>query len=595
MNRITNLEINYIKGKSNESYALENCYANKVNLFIAPNGFGKTTIATAFKSLKTNRMDLKKEDTYKNHEDSFGMSINVMEDSVNLGKFSANSRINELNEIFDVTVINESSKVKASILNVGGQKVPRINNSIPDLILYNTIPKREIFKIDNSMMASELGMPSKLIRPLYKFLEINVATIYKNKGSLKKLYNGVRIKKAISEFSDVDYNGTVADIKQRLSNNIKYLLDNPTFSSEFSKIDQYIELESIGEIDKVLFLIIAAVTVKNQNNHLTESFKYQEYSSFKKSTDVMLDQINTTGRGLKLTERKGMLVLKYLDPTKISNGQRDVLTFITQLIKVGKNLTRKNHIIVIDEVFDYLDAANLIFAQYFLVQFIEEYKKIGGKLYVILMTHLDPTIYNLFSMSGKILKTNYLEIDSGSRPDYVEDKIKELLQSRFNPKLDGNLISEKYFHYHPHGLEDDTFNLFVKNGFPKIKLEELYAILNSQLNNYLSGEKYCVISVCLAIRIFIEKNVYLSIEEIHKEDFLRTFKTVSKLNYVSSKGYSIPEVYSILSSIYNPILHWDGKNDNNSKIKNTKIILDNLTINNIVRTLLKNGSIKNLV
>lgn len=60
----------------------------------------------------------------------------------------------------------------------------------------------------------------------------------------------------------------------------------------------------------------------------------------------------------------------------ISNGQRDILTFISRLMECHYKES-KACILVIDEFFDYLDDANLVAFQYYISTLIDSYRKIG--------------------------------------------------------------------------------------------------------------------------------------------------------------------------------------------------------------------------
>ena len=64
---------------------------------------------------------------------------------------------------------------------------------------------------------------------------------------------------------------------------------------------------------------------------------------------------------------------------------------------------------VIDEIFDYLDDANLILFQYFITTMIEEMKDVGKSFFPILMTHLDPFYFNHFCFNRHKIKVVYLK------------------------------------------------------------------------------------------------------------------------------------------------------------------------------------------
>ncbi|MFZ2795376.1 MAG: hypothetical protein WAZ38_07345 [Prolixibacteraceae bacterium] len=94
---------------------------------------------------------------------------------------------------------------------------------------------------------------------------------------------------------------------------------------------------------------------------------------------------------------------------EISNGQRDVLSLITLLMRAKRNFRKTNCILVIDEIFDYLDDANLISFQYFITTMIEEMKDVGKNFFPILMTHLDPFYFNHFCFNRHKIKVVYLK------------------------------------------------------------------------------------------------------------------------------------------------------------------------------------------
>lgn len=60
---ITELSIHNIKGIK-DFVLKQNIQANRPNIFVAPNGFGKSSIAIGFESLKQNRIDLSEENLY---------------------------------------------------------------------------------------------------------------------------------------------------------------------------------------------------------------------------------------------------------------------------------------------------------------------------------------------------------------------------------------------------------------------------------------------------------------------------------------------------------------------------------------------------
>lgn len=93
-----------------------------------------------------------------------------------------------------------------------------------------------------------------------------------------------------------------------------------------------------------------------------------------------------------------MLQVDFPHADELSNGQRDVMSFVVQLMDVQSKLKEnKKNIVVIDEIFDYMDDANLITAQYYLTQYLKLNK---NNLYVLILSHLDPTYFKNYILAS---------------------------------------------------------------------------------------------------------------------------------------------------------------------------------------------------
>ena len=139
------------------------------------------------------------------------------------------------------------------------------------------------------------------------------------------------------------------------------------------------------------------------------------------------------------------MVVHFPKANEISNGERDVLCFIAKLFEAKSKLKKEHSILIIDEIFDYLDDANLIAVQYFLTKLIMLYKSEGKELYPIILTHLDPMYFNTYSFSTK--NVVYLYDGIGTTNKY---KINELLKDRDNCK---KFYREQYDNISSHYLK----------------------------------------------------------------------------------------------------------------------------------------------
>ncbi len=125
--------------------------------------------------------------------------------------------------------------------------------------------------------------------------------------------------------------------------------------------------------------------------------KYQLYLWEKEEYKDIIKSFNSTRLDIKPKEdKKKGLIVEWPKAHEISNGQRDILSFIVLLLKARRSFHKRNCILIIDEVFDYLDDANLISFQYFITNLIDTMKEAGKNFFPLLMTHLDPVFFNHF-------------------------------------------------------------------------------------------------------------------------------------------------------------------------------------------------------
>lgn len=221
---------------------------------------------------------------------------------------------------------------------------------------------------------------------------------------------------------------------------------------------------------------------------------------------------------------------------------------------------------IIDEIFDYLDDANLIAAQYFLTKFMEQFKASGKSLYLILLTHLDPIYFNTYSFSSKNIA--YL---SPVGTIFNKFKINDLLKDRDKCRKEDealyNRISKHFLHYSTEEIDEQTYlaslgvspRLYTSTGFYDAAFEEL--------EEYINGSEYDPILVCCGVRLRIEKNAYDLLAPTYQSEFLHENKTTNKLAFAKEKGVNIPEVYFLLSIIYNEAMHLDSQCKKLSPIK----------------------------
>jgi hypothetical protein len=271
------------------------------------------------------------------------------------------------------------------------------------------------------------------------------------------------------------------------------------------------------------------------------------------------------------------MVIEWPKAHNISNGQRDILTFITLLVKARKSFKNKNCILIIDEVFDYLDDANLISFQYYISEFIEK-MSIDKNLFPIIMTHLDPKFFNHFCFNDKKMQVCYLQKVNTK----TSKEILKIVYKREEPNIQ-NELDKHYFHYHT-GKSSDLSTEFTGHNLNKDwgNCVSFHIKISRELRRYLFEKTpYDPIAVCIALRIQIEKLAYDKLKDAdHQNEFLNSINgTRKKLNFCVDKGRKIPDVYYLLGIIYNTSLHLKQGEDIRVPLS---LKLDNINIKRMI-------------
>lgn len=139
-NMITNITINNIKGfgESNNSFALQ-IKPSKVNVLVAPNGFGKSSITAAFSSLKSSKLELD-ELNYHNNDRTLKPVLSITEDGE---VYTANDEVNNISKTFNIFSVKNMVKAYAKSKNFGGYVNTKGVLGIDDIIVIKNIPPIE--------------------------------------------------------------------------------------------------------------------------------------------------------------------------------------------------------------------------------------------------------------------------------------------------------------------------------------------------------------------------------------------------------------------------------------------------------------------
>ncbi|MFP5438833.1 MAG: hypothetical protein ACLGH8_13690 [Bacteroidia bacterium] len=576
--KITAIEIENIKGIANLTLNAE-LLPNKVNIFVAPNGFGKTSFGIGFKSLNSPKIEL--DEKHLHNGDIRNLPVIKLEvtDTAGSRLLVADNTKNQIRDDFDVFVINSQLKASGTVQRYGGRTISRFSLDIQPTILVEKVPGQANFDYKKTVLNQSFGANSKVL--------VNVNGIIHNPVLLRRILTQVNLNELklgrtlnpLQTFLDQinGVNGVANNILQYIDQNVAAFLES---NAEINKLTRIINgMKFPGQETLAKSFLIAWQLIKlfhpMTKTQVEKVFNYCDFLEYSEYTTRLISDFNTTRFRIAPIVEKKKLVVNWPKAHEISNGQRDILNFVALLLKARLDLNKQNQILVIDEVFDYLDDANLISFQYFLTDLIDRAVQRGINLFSILLTHLDPNFFNHFCFSDGKLKVLYLK-------EYNIDQslnLHKIIYNREEPTIKAEL-DEYFFHYNPQQID-------IQNKFDALGLVKEWGDTNKfhkkiyrEVNNYLDRKKYDPLAICFALRKVIEMKVYnLFQNAVQKDAFLKVHGTKNKLLYAQSLGIVIPETYFLLGIIYNTSLHlYNGQNITNS----LAFKLENLTIRQLI-------------
>ncbi|MCA1918343.1 MAG: hypothetical protein LDL38_02985 [Flavobacterium piscis] len=572
---IKKIEISNIRGIGVVNNKFEcNLKPNRACFFVAPNGFGKSSIASAFNSLgNRNRIALDKKDFHKKDNKNLPELRIQFNDEV----LTADDNRNEILKHFDIKVINNCiyPKVRRKRLE-SGFNVETAELKIYDVTIIEKIPHKKTFdykiteikKIINSKNNEWINIRS-LIGNIRFMLKVNTfIKQFDRVSKFKKIESFIKLNQSLDE----------NNIKKIESEDLKSLVDIICVFTKKNIIESTliaIQLIYLYKKDSLSFNEVMLYYKFIFDKIFIDSFFYGDKDMWK----------DLKPRIINITEKKGNKILyknygiQFPNADEISNGERDVVVFLSSLIQsfININFKKKNFILVIDEVFDYLDDANLIIVQYFLNQFIEKCSLNDVNIYPILLTHLDPYYFSTYSFQ----KFDVVYLNKWKQQKDINIESLVILRNKVNRKtsVGENLygrISKHFIHFSPDSysldieeikeclkIEKRTFNNKLKD---LIDSDEFKSICLNSLESYTNNKKdFEPLSVCIGLRIVIEEIVYNLLDEKFREEFLEQNETLKKLK-LAKNHIDVSGDFFLLSSIYNETLHIKNEQDNNSRL-----------------------------
>ena len=575
---IEKIQITNIKGigtnTPNSTFEFE-LRPNRPHIFVAPNGFGKSSLATAFNRLRATKIILEKNDFFKNNENNNPkIELTYSNNGANSTTIEANENTNQFRQNFSWFVIINQLFAKAKKSRINGNVIAFASLETPPVILVNSIPDNMSFTYSINNQKVQFGINGKVLR--------NLTSLYENKEFIKKLsshfltiqrINGQTFQNRIQAFKERinQQNGTVVELRNWIENNE---LDFLNGTNNLSTLANFISTFDIGfdsNADNFLTAIQLSVDYNRDSNQFKSACHRKVYDLEKSKYTKVFEDFNSSWQDFKPVEKDGKLIISIPKTTLISNGERDVMCFIALLKKAELSLEKENCILIIDDIFDYLDDANLIAVQYYVTQLIEKMKAKGKKLYPIILTHLNPLFFKNFTFSKQ--KVHFIE----KKEALINPHFKKILVNRSHQTIEEN-VSKYHLHYHPNSIN-------IRPAFEALNLKPTWGnssvfdtYLNDEFEKYTINEtEYDPFAICCYIRKKVERFAYDKIiDPIFKHEFLDTHRASEKLKYAEEKGIEIPETYFLLGIIYNDGMHYKNNDDAISGK------LENLTIKKMI-------------
>lgn len=558
------IQIENVKGISNRTFELD-ILPNKPSLLVAPNGFGKSSFACAFLSLKNNRISLHDNHLHRNEQElESKLSIEYKDQEGIVHSLVADSTSNTISDHFSYFVINNQIKAKGIGRNIGGRTNVTADLAIEPVTLIDTIPQREDFSYLYSNSKNNFGRNGKVLPNISDYFSdlkfiTSLSNYYVDLEKISQVRNKDRISEIITDINS--QTGTADNLNLWINEN---KIQNFIVIEPLNNLAQHIMQSNLG-VQNIASAFLVAIQIhyeyEKDKFKFKKAVKYSDYKLEKKEYQEMLSAFNTTWRNITPKESQSKLIVEFPKANQISNGQRDVITFITLLFKAERKLKSRNSILIIDEVFDYLDDANLVAVQYYITKFIKKFKNEGRRLYPLILTHLNPFYFKNFAFNNQ--KVYFLD----KKDIQSNQAMIKLIKNRDEVSIKDD-VSKFLLHYNP--VEINRRNDFQALGLRETwgESNNFYLFINREAKKYLEGEEeFDPLAVCCAIRIAIEKYAYqLLVSDVSREEFIKEFKTRDKLAYAEETGASIPEYFYLLGVIYNDGMHWKDGQDNISPI-----------------------------
>src|SRR5574344_1433533 len=317
---ITNITISNIKGYGITDNSIDvNIDPSRVNILVAPNGFGKSSIAVAFKSLKKTKLDVETSALH-NQDKTLEPSVSICLDS---NTYIANSNKNDISKEIIPYVINCKLDVKATSQNIHGQYSISKGSMIIGDVEICSIPAKQPKFYKYSELTNHFGTKGTVLTNIGPLFDNNefVGLVQDYAQCFEKFKKATKkqalIEKVVAKIQQGT--GTISEIRKSIADNVFSSLE-----AEYESLDNLLSYGSrSSHIDKFDLFYQLFYLYKYKKDELMKASRRAFYNNFKLRFDENLHLLDTTLKGIKSSENKNTnkLMVKFPEANRISNGQ----------------------------------------------------------------------------------------------------------------------------------------------------------------------------------------------------------------------------------------------------------------------------------
>ena len=228
---ISSIEIENIKGIQH-LLIKQPIYPNRPNILVAPNGFGKSSIAIAFRSLNNGHLSLKPEHYYQeimsNHP---SIKISINDGTV----LSADECSDTISSNYSIHVANNALIPTAKAKHFGKVTTAKASLDIEPTVIIKTIPQTEFFGYSLINLKREFGDNGKVLT--------DISQLYENETAITRIEHCVdfhifklktyctKIDNIINEFNLFDSKTTALVIKTSMRKSMNFRDICPEFTT----------------------------------------------------------------------------------------------------------------------------------------------------------------------------------------------------------------------------------------------------------------------------------------------------------------------------------------------------------------------------